>query len=147
MFFMRRDRVVVATREGEIGPHRAFGLGPCNPPIPVTVETGNLLRSAGTRLARDEPGTGCQIRCARLSSNRAKTHDQSPWTCIRTRSGHAAEPSKSTMKLQTGATCLDIGCGVGAHMARLLDQGFEVTGIEPSAEMRRLAAKNIPADL
>src|SRR5262245_13752243 len=46
-------------------------------------------------------GTGCQIRCACLSSNRAKADDQSPWTCIRTRSGHAAEPSKSTMKLQT----------------------------------------------
>jgi SAM-dependent methyltransferase len=50
-------------------------------------------------------------------------------------------------ELPYGATCLDIGCGVGAHMARLLDQGFEVTGIEPSAEMRRLAAKNVPADL
>ena len=50
-------------------------------------------------------------------------------------------------QLAHGATCLDIGCGVGAHMARLLDQGFEVTGIEPSAEMRRLAAKNVPADL
>src|SRR4029453_13075590 len=81
--------------------HRAFGLGLCSPPIPVTVETRNLLRSAGTRFARDEPGTGCQIRCACLSSNRAKADDQSPWTCIRTRSGHAAEPSKSTMKLQT----------------------------------------------
>ena len=50
-------------------------------------------------------------------------------------------------QLPHGATCLDIGCGVGAYMARLLDQGFEVTGIEPSAEMRRLAAKNVPADL
>src|SRR5262245_65715322 len=50
-------------------------------------------------------------------------------------------------QLPPGATCLDIGCGVGAHMARLLDQGFEVTGIEPSAEMRRLAAENIPANL
>src|SRR5258708_21529625 len=50
-------------------------------------------------------------------------------------------------QLPHGATCLDIGCGVGAHMARLLDQGFEVTGIQPSAEMRRLAAKNVPADL
>src|SRR5262249_41942194 len=46
-------------------------------------------------------GTGCQIRCACLSSNRAKADDQSRWTCMRTRSGHAAEPSKSTMKLQT----------------------------------------------
>jgi SAM-dependent methyltransferase len=30
-------------------------------------------------------------------------------------------------------------------MARLLDRGFEVTGIEPSAEMRRLAAPTVRA--
>jgi SAM-dependent methyltransferase len=50
-------------------------------------------------------------------------------------------------ELPAGATCLDIGCGVGAYMARLLDRGFRVTGIEPSAEMRRLAAQTVPADL
>ena len=50
-------------------------------------------------------------------------------------------------ELPAGATCLDIGCGIGAYMARLLDRGFRVTGIEPSAEMRRLAAQTIPADL
>src|SRR5262250_3972435 len=55
--------------------------------------------------------------------------------------------ARCVSELPQGATCLDIGCGVGAHMARLLDQGFEVTGIEPSAEMRRLAAKNVPVDL
>ena len=55
--------------------------------------------------------------------------------------------ARCVSQLPPGATCLDIGCGVGAHMARLLDQGFKVTGIEPSAEMRRLAAKNIPANL
>jgi ubiquinone/menaquinone biosynthesis C-methylase UbiE len=45
------------------------------------------------------------------------------------------------------AKCLDIGCGVGAHMACLLDRGLKVTGIEPSGEMRRLAAMKVPADL
>jgi SAM-dependent methyltransferase len=50
-------------------------------------------------------------------------------------------------RLPPRANCLDIGCGVGAHMARLLDQGFQVKGIEPSAEMRRLAALKIPKDL
>ena len=50
-------------------------------------------------------------------------------------------------ELPAGATCLDIGCGIGAYMARLLDRSFRVTGIEPSAEMRRLAAQTIPADL
>jgi len=49
--------------------------------------------------------------------------------------------------LPAEAACLDVGCGVGAYMARLLDRGFRVVGIEPSAEMRRLAAQTIPADL
>src|SRR5215831_18727791 len=101
MFFMRRDRAVVATREGEIG-----HIGPS-----VLAHATLLFLSPSrpeicyARLERALPetnrGTGCQIRCACLSSNRAKADDQSPWTCIRTRSGHAAEPSKSTMKLQT----------------------------------------------
>jgi SAM-dependent methyltransferase len=50
-------------------------------------------------------------------------------------------------QLPARAKCLDVGCGVGAHMARLLNQGFEATGIEPSAEMRRLAKMNVPANL
>ncbi|MGE4167683.1 MAG: class I SAM-dependent methyltransferase [Xanthobacteraceae bacterium] len=50
-------------------------------------------------------------------------------------------------ELPSQAKCLDIGCGVGIYMARLLAAGFEVTGIEPSAEMRRLAAANVPAAL
>jgi SAM-dependent methyltransferase len=55
--------------------------------------------------------------------------------------------ARCVSELPHRATCLDIGCGVGVHMACLLEQGFSVTGIEPSAEMRRLAAKNISADL
>jgi SAM-dependent methyltransferase len=55
--------------------------------------------------------------------------------------------ARCVSELPRGATCLDIGCGVGTYMARLLDQGFKVDGIEPSAEMRRLAAINIPAEL
>ena len=50
-------------------------------------------------------------------------------------------------QLPPRAKCLDVGCGVGAHMSRLLKQGFEAAGIEPSAEMRRLAKMNVPADL
>src|ERR1700748_1082499 len=48
-------------------------------------------------------------------------------------------------ELPAGATCLDIGCGVGAYMARLLDRGFRVNGIEPRAEMRRVGGQNPPA--
>jgi ubiquinone/menaquinone biosynthesis C-methylase UbiE len=50
-------------------------------------------------------------------------------------------------RLPAGANCLDIGCGVGAHMARLLERGFAVKGIEPSAEMRALAATRVPEEL
>jgi SAM-dependent methyltransferase len=50
-------------------------------------------------------------------------------------------------QLPLTASCLDVGCGVGAHMARLLEQGFDVTGIEPSIEMRRLAKMNVPPEL
>jgi hypothetical protein len=51
MFSVRTARVVVITREGEIGHIRALSLGPCGPPIFIIVETRNLLRSAGTRFA------------------------------------------------------------------------------------------------
>jgi ubiquinone/menaquinone biosynthesis C-methylase UbiE len=50
-------------------------------------------------------------------------------------------------RLPAHANCLDIGCGVGAHMARLRERGFTVMGIEPSAEMRALAATRVPEDL
>jgi 2-polyprenyl-3-methyl-5-hydroxy-6-metoxy-1,4-benzoquinol methylase len=47
-------------------------------------------------------------------------------------------------ELPKGAQCLDIGSGIGAYMARLLKAGFEVQGIEPSSEMRKLAAERVP---
>lgn len=50
-------------------------------------------------------------------------------------------------ELPAGAKCLDIGCGIGVYMARLLKAGHDVTGIEPSAEMRRLATEHVPAAL
>lgn len=50
-------------------------------------------------------------------------------------------------QLPPGAKCLDIGSGVGTYLARLLALGFEATGIEPSAEMRRLALTRVPAAL
>ncbi len=50
-------------------------------------------------------------------------------------------------RLPARANCLDVGCGVGAHMARLIARGFAVQGIEPSAEMRALAVMKAPRDL
>ena len=50
-------------------------------------------------------------------------------------------------ELPEHAKCLDIGCGVGVYLECLLALGFDVTGIEPSAEMRRLAAEHVPMAL
>jgi SAM-dependent methyltransferase len=50
-------------------------------------------------------------------------------------------------QLPAGASCLDIGSGIGAYMGRLLEAGFKVRGIEPSEEMRRLSRQRIPAEL
>ena len=49
--------------------------------------------------------------------------------------------------LPAGANCLDIGSGIGAYMARLVEAGFNVRGIEPSAEMRKLARERVPDEL
>jgi 2-polyprenyl-3-methyl-5-hydroxy-6-metoxy-1,4-benzoquinol methylase len=48
-------------------------------------------------------------------------------------------------ELPKGAQCLDVGSGIGAYMTRLLEAGFEVQGIEPSPEMRTLAAEHVPS--
>jgi SAM-dependent methyltransferase len=49
--------------------------------------------------------------------------------------------------LPAGAHCLDIGSGIGAYMARLLEAGLQVRGIEPSGEMRKLAQERVPEGL
>ncbi len=44
-----------------------------------------------------------------------------------------------------GGTALDVGCGAGGRVINaLLDQGYEVTGIDVSPEMIRLATRNHP---
>src|SRR5262249_26503895 len=160
MFFMRTDRVVVLAPEGEIGRSGPFGLGACEPPISITVETRSLLRLTGTRHARGARGTGCQIRGGCLSSNRANgrrsisvgMNSDEKWSRRRavevhdeTADGFFAEYrgnnifdspfrygrhlinrawTRCVSQLPPGATCLDIGCGVGAHMVPLLDHGL-----------------------
>lgn len=45
----------------------------------------------------------------------------------------------------TGRRALDVGCGAGGRVVNaLLEQGYEVAGIDVSAEMVRLAARNHP---
>jgi SAM-dependent methyltransferase len=49
--------------------------------------------------------------------------------------------------LRDAADCLDIGSGIGVYMARLIEAGFKVRGIEPSTEMRKLAGQRVPGHL
>jgi SAM-dependent methyltransferase len=43
-----------------------------------------------------------------------------------------------------GARALDVGCGTGFNVGRLLDRGFVVSGIEPSVAMRQRAIRDNP---
>ena len=54
---------------------------------------------------------------------------------------------KAVAGLPAGANCLDIGSGIGAYMARLIEAGLHVRGIEPSVEMRKLARERVPEGL
>jgi len=55
--------------------------------------------------------------------------------------------SRVVAELPAGATCLDIGSGIGAYMARLIEKGFKVQGIEPSSEMRKLSRERVPGSV
>lgn len=46
--------------------------------------------------------------------------------------------------LPQGARVLDIGCGTGAYVARLRQQGFDAAGIEPAEGMRLAAIRDNP---
>jgi ubiquinone/menaquinone biosynthesis C-methylase UbiE len=54
---------------------------------------------------------------------------------------------KVVEQLPAGADCLDIGSGIGAYMARVLEAGLKVRGIEPSDEMRKLSRERLPEGL
>jgi ubiquinone/menaquinone biosynthesis C-methylase UbiE len=43
-----------------------------------------------------------------------------------------------------GARALDVGCGTGFNVGRLLQRGFSVTGVEPSVGMRERAIRDNP---
>jgi ubiquinone/menaquinone biosynthesis C-methylase UbiE len=51
---------------------------------------------------------------------------------------------KFTELLPKNATVLDIGCGTGRDVQTLLREGFEVTGIDVSSEMIKIAKKENP---
>jgi SAM-dependent methyltransferase len=54
---------------------------------------------------------------------------------------------KEVARLPAKAHCLDIGSGIGAYMARLIEAGFQVRGVEPSAEMRKLSRDRVAESL
>jgi SAM-dependent methyltransferase len=45
------------------------------------------------------------------------------------------------LSLKTGASILDVGCGTGRHSIELAGRGFDVTGLDLSAEMLAQAAR------
>ncbi len=48
--------------------------------------------------------------------------------------------------LPLSAKILDVGCGPGHYMRRLRDKGFEVFGVEPAENMRKIARSRLPAE-
>ncbi len=46
--------------------------------------------------------------------------------------------------IQDGCHLLDLGCGNGELASRFAERGFQVTGVDRSADMLRLAKKNYP---
>ena len=42
---------------------------------------------------------------------------------------------------------LEVGCGTGKHTRRFVEEGFEVTGVEPSQAMRATARENCSATI
>lgn len=48
--------------------------------------------------------------------------------------------------LQPGANILDVGCGSGFPIASyLIDRGFQVTGVDSSKELLKIASQKCPA--
>ena len=47
-------------------------------------------------------------------------------------------------RLRPGARVLDLGCGNGEKLARLAGRGFELTGVDLSAQQLRLAEGAVP---
>ena len=47
-------------------------------------------------------------------------------------------------RLGDGASVLDVGCGTGVPIARVLAERYRVTGVDVSGEMVRLARRNVP---
>lgn len=52
--------------------------------------------------------------------------------------------TESLQGLPNGSRVLDVGCGTGEHVAMCRNQGFDLTGIEPSANMRAIALARNP---
>lgn len=49
--------------------------------------------------------------------------------------------------LQPGAAVIEVGCGTGSLLARLRGRGLALTGIEPDAGARRIAARKLGGEV
>src|SRR5258708_21012427 len=47
--------------------------------------------------------------------------------------------------LPLSAKIVEVGCGAGGQMSRLRSKGFEVFGVEPAENMRKIARSRLPA--
>ena len=83
-----------------------------------SVDYSALVRKSYDRLAS-----------AYAASRVGKAHPELEWVLTR---------------LNDGASVLDIGCGAGVPVTRLLAERFRVTGVDVSSEMIRLARANVP---
>lgn len=58
--------------------------------------------------------------------------------------GNCDDLKSLTSRLKPGAKILDIGCGPGIPIARMLSKGHNVTGVDISEEQIKLARANVP---
>lgn len=57
---------------------------------------------------------------------------------------HAEEGRRFTATVKPGGSVLDVGCNAGTDVRRLLDQGYQVTGIDVSEHALRLCRQRCP---
>ena len=78
--------------------------------------------------------------------DRYRLLERDPYTSTFTYGRHKIECliERETRSIPPGSRALDVGCGTGFNVARLLDRGFDTVGVEPADGMRSIARANVP---